>query len=293
MLQETSLVCQQIFSDYIKNMSKKTILTLESVLNEFLNYTEKGFLDINSTDVNKYYLMLQKKVQRSQQQGSTMSKKIHILHAFAAFIVENHERYDVLFENYFAPYLKLVEKVRLQAKLAPIEHIDKLFQAAEDDLQGYCILLMAYRMGLKTSEIAEIEEDDLAIYENGMYIYIKQRYDYCYVPEDVMKTVNKYLQQKAPNKYLFFNNRGNPINPCYVTRMIKKYVEKSGIPNYSLMTIRNSCAFVMDAYGASDEQKAQQLGIGMISVRRYKDTSYRNDMKRKANELVRIRVDVP
>lgn len=293
MLQDTSPICQQIYSDYIKTMSKKTILTMESVVNEFLNCIQKGFLDMNSTDVNKYYLMLREKVQKSQQQGSTMSKKIHILHAFAAFILENREKYGISFENYFTPYLKLVEKVRLQAKLAPIEHIDKLFQAAKDDIQGYCILLMAYRVGLKSSEIAEIEEEDLAVYENGMYIYVKQRHDYCYVPEDVVTALNKYLQQKAPNKYLFFNNRGNPINPCYVTRMIKKYIQKSGIPNYSLMTIRNSCAFVMDAYGASEEQKAQQLGIGMIGIRRYKNTSYRDDMKRKANDLVRIRVDAP
>jgi len=75
--------------------------------------------------------------------------------------------------------------------------------------------------------------------------------------------------------------------------MMKKYTAKAGVPSYSAEALRNVCAVAMFAYGASPEQVASQMGITQMQIKRYKNISYREDLARKANHLVKIKVESP
>lgn len=94
--------------------------------------------------------------------------------------------------------------------------------------------------------------------------------------------------------YLFFNRRGNMLNTMFISRMLKKYTAKAGIPAYSAQSIRNTCGFTLAAYGASDMQTAKQLGVTTTQIHRYSGEAYRDNYGQKAaNELVHIRVLPP
>ena len=56
---------------------------------------------------------------------------------------------------------------------------------------------------------------------------------------------------------------------------------------------QNTCAVTMFAYEASPEQVARQMGVTQIQIKRYKNLSYRDNLVRAANELVKVRVEPP
>lgn len=79
----------------------------------------------------------------------------------------------------------------------------------------------------------------------------------------------------------------------YISRLMKKYTLMAGIPCYSAQELKNSCAFTLFAYGAGPQETAKQLGITVTQIRRYSGRSYRENMMRKANELVKLKVEPP
>ena len=75
--------------------------------------------------------------------------------------------------------------------------------------------------------------------------------------------------------------------------MMKKYCSRAGIRTYSSEAVRNSCAFNLFAYGATAGQTAAQMGRTELQIRRYKGISYRGNLRKKANDLVKMRIEKP
>ena len=74
---------------------------------------------------------------------------------------------------------------------------------------------------------------------------------------------------------------------------MKKYTQLAGIPAYSAESIRNTCAVTMFAYGATNKQVASQLGITQVQIQRYKNLSYKENLMKEANSLVKIKITPP
>ena len=49
----------------------------------------------------------------------------------------------------------------------------------------------------------------------------------------------------------------------------------------------------MFAYGAAPEQVARQMGITRMQIHRYRNLSYRENLAREANHLVKLKVEPP
>ena len=83
------------------------------------------------------------------------------------------------------------------------------------------------------------------------------------------------------------------MNLMYISRMMKKYTTKAGIPSYSAESIRNTCGVTLFAYGAQPEQAAAQMGSTQMQIHRYRKLSYREQMMRAAGRLVKVKVLPP
>ena len=83
------------------------------------------------------------------------------------------------------------------------------------------------------------------------------------------------------------------MNLMYISRMLKKYEMQAGIPCYSAQSIRNTCGVTLFAYGANEEETAGQLGVTVKQIHRYKNLTYRENLLKSANKLVRIAVIPP
>lgn len=288
--------CQEIWPDFSRHFRNQvSAMSYYTDVVEFMQICETDFLCINEKMVKAYYEKMSDDVKKGNIQASTMAKKFRELHSLAKFIYTQQEKYNIPenFQDYFIPYLKIVAKNEKYARVIPIEHIDKLLSAAQKDSMVYCILVFLYRVGLSSTEIIKLKIKDFTFYENGVYVNIIERREPCFVPEDAYLVLEKYLTERKENEYLFYNSQGNKLNTMYISRLMKKYTQLADIPRYSAEALRNSCAFTMFAYQVSPEQVAAQLGITSIQIKRYKNTTYKNNILQAANKLVKIKVEPP
>ena len=135
--------------------------------------------------------------------------------------------------------------------------------------------------------------DDFIEYDDGVYATISGREEPCYIPDDAWIILKEYMDQRLVCDTLFYNRSGRPLNTMYISRMMKKYCSLAGIRNYSAQAVRNSCAFNMFAYGASDGQTARQMGRTEQQIRRYRGSLYRENLQKQASALVKIHIEKP
>lgn len=292
----SELTSQVIWTDFTAHFrSSSTAASYASDLSEIMNYFEKDFLEIRKENVQEYFQTMQNKITQKVINPQTVAKKFRELHSFAEYICENRDEYciDAQYQDEYYPFLKVLEKQKKFAKSVSVEHIDRLLQAAESDLQAYTIVVMLYRVGLTSTEIVQLRPGDFAIYENGMYVEMKGRKELCYIPEDAARILEKFFEQRKEVEYLFYNSRGNKLNLMYISRLMKKLSKKADVPGCSAESIRNTCGVTLYAYGADSNQVANQLGVTKMQVHRYKNMGYKDQMQQAANHLVKVKVLPP
>ena len=298
----SKLICQVIWPDFTAHFrSHTTAASYQADITEIMEYFRKDFLDIRQKEVKEYFEVLSHKVEQKNMKPGTMAKKFRELHSFAEFVYMNRQQYEIdeAYRDFFEPYLKHLSTQEKFAKSVPVGHIDELLKAAESNRMEYCILVLLFRAGLTSTEVSNLKVEDLAEYDNGIFVQITGRKNLCFIPEDAWRILEKYIEErsvddkKGHQPYLFCNRRGNQLNPMYISRMMRKYEEKAGIPHYSAQTLRNSCAFTMFAYGASQEQVAGQMGTTKLQIKRYRNLAYQDLLQQQASQLVKIKIEPP
>ena len=287
---------QHIWQDFVAHFkSETTKASYQADIGEFIDYIKKDFTEATEQDVKKYFEFLQEKVKNQNIKPGTMAKKMRECHSFAEYICENKSHYHISheYEDYFYPYLKQVARQEKHAASIPIEHIDRILQAAREDRMAYAILNLLYRTGLTSTEIIELQINDLEEFADGYYLWIKNRNEAAFLAEDVITILDYYLEERGDFDYFFYNRQGRKLNTMYISRMMKKYTALAGVPAYSAEMLRNSCACTMYAYGAVDKQVASQLGITQTQIRRYKNEHYKRNIQKQAQHLVKIKVEPP
>lgn len=273
--------------------SASTEASYRSDIQEFCRLAEKPMEEAGEEDVRHYYAVMQKRIADGRISPLTLTKKFRELHSFTQFLIE-YEGGESRRKDFFHPYLKRLAKEDRLARSVPVEEMDALLKAAECDQMAYTILTLMYRAGLSSTEIVELNgEEDFALYDDGAYVFLPRRQEPCYVPEDAWEILKDYLSVREPHPSLFYNRRGGRLNGMYISRMMKKYCTAAGIRNRSAESVRNCCAFNLFAYGASPGQVAGQLGRTEMQIRRYRGLTYRRNLRKRANDLVKMRIEKP
>lgn len=301
-LYASQLISQVVWPDFIAHFkSHTTQASYQADIIEIMNYFQMDFLEIGKDEVQVYFFYLKHRVEQKEIRPGTMSKKFRELHSFAEYVCENREKYKISeeYQDVYYPYLRQLAKQEKYARAVPVVHLDELLKAAEGHLMEYCVLTFLFRVGLTSTEVMRLKLSDLALYENGMYALIQGRHRLSYIPEDVCKILKRYIEERNLNEksrvqpYLFCNKRGNPLNPMYISRMMRKYEEKTGIPHYSARNLRSSCAVTLFAYGASEDQVADRMGTTKVQIRRYHNLAYQDQLQQQAENLVKLKVEPP
>lgn len=260
---------------------------------EFCRFCGKKAEDTEKGDADRYYAYMKERAESGKISPLTVTKKFRELHSFFKF-AEEEAGHDAVYRDWFYPYLKNMEKEKGLARSIPVEDMDALLKAAADDLAAYTMLTLMYRAGLSSTEITGLNgPDDLVLYGEDGYVLIPERREPCYIPPDAWAILMEYLDQREVHPSLFYNRSGRRLNTMYISRMMKKYCQKAGISQYSAEAVRNCCAFNLFSYGATPGQVAEQMGRTQQQIRRYKGVSYRGNLRRKADELVKIRIESP
>lgn len=273
--------------------SNSTEASYWSDITEFCRFCGKKLEEADIGDVERYHAFMRKKMENGRISPLTVTKKFREIHSFLQFAAEQSGD-ETTYRDYFYPYLKNMEKERGLARSVPVEEMDALLGAASENLMVYTILTLMYRAGLSSTEIAGLSgPEDFVLYGEDGYVLLPDREEPCYIPEDAWKILMKYMDQREVHASLFYNRNGRRLNTMYISRMMKKYCKEAGIDNYSAEAVRNCCAFNLFSYGASPKQVAGQMGRTQQQIRRYRGVSYRGNLRRQADELVKIRIESP
>ena len=62
---------------------------------------------------------------------------------------------------------------------------------------------------MTSTDIIELKPSDFAVYDNGVYAFLQDRERVFFIPDDVYKILEQYMQTINQNEYLFVNSRGN------------------------------------------------------------------------------------
>lgn len=285
-----------IWEDFVRGFKSRTSASMyKTDVSEFLELTKKDFLLISRGDVDLYYEFLTEKVNDGKIQPGTMAKKFRELHSVAAFIEKHRSDYDIpdTFDDFFYPYLLRVAKVENFAKTIPTEHIDKLLVASKENRMSFCMITLIFRVGLSSTELIELRPEDFGEYDNGTFVFVSERDDWCHVPDDAASIVIDYLEHRKENTYLFYNTRGGKMNTMFVSRLMKNLCQKANVPEYSAQSLRGACASTMFSCGASPAQVAKRIGVTTNQIKRYKNLTYKKELLGNAGKLVKIRVELP
>lgn len=271
--------------------SSATEASYRSDIMEFCRFTGKPFKAAGEEDVARYYTMMEKRSREGKISPLTVTKKFRELHSFARFIEEEENTGRI---DYFYSYLKHMKKEDRLARSVPVEHMDALLSAASDNFMCYTILSLMYRAGLSSTEISGLNgPEDFAFQGTDVCVLLPGREEPCFIPEDVWEILKEYMSRREEHPSLFYNRSGRRLNTMYISRMMKRYCMKAGIPPYSAEAVRNSCAFNLFAYGASPSQTAAQMGRTQQQIRRYRGAGYRDNLRKQANALVKVRIEKP
>ncbi len=292
-LSVTTTMIWERFTHHFRNV--KTSETYFGDLNEFLDMIQKDFLAIQQQDAEQYYQTMKKRVESQEIRSKTLEKKLKELHAFADFILHQKNDYEIpdSFQDYFYSYLIYFDKEDRVKDVFPIEDLDKMLRAAEEEYMTYTILVLFYRMGLLSTDVCAIKPGDFVEKEGQRYLILREKKEVAYIPQDVTEILKRYEEVREDHEYYFFNGRGNPLNTMYLHRMMRRITKKAGVSDYSAMDLRSAYAGTLYAYGAKDDQVADQIRITQMHIKRYENEDFQIDIKENAANLIKMVVLPP
>ena len=94
--------------------------------------------------------------------------------------------------------------------------------------------LVAYRHGLRASEIGLLQRADMDVKQGRISIHrLKGSISGVYpLQPDVLKAIRSYLRTRTDeSSYLFVSNRGVPISRYMLHHLMQTYVEVAGLPS--------------------------------------------------------------
>lgn len=113
------------------------------------------------------------------------------------------------------------------------DELKRLFAVVKDK-RDQALIRVAYRHGLRASEIGMLQQDDLDLKQGRITVNrLKGSLSGVYpMQPDVIKYVRAYLRtrEQGDSPYLFISNRGVPIDRRTLWKMMRTYGALAGIP---------------------------------------------------------------
>lgn len=231
---------------------------------------EKELPSLTYLDIRSFLAFLKTR----EYSKSSISRKLACLRSFFKYLV----RENILTQNPAAGIATPKKEKRLPSFMNPDE-INKLLDAPAknswEEKRDKAILEMLYSSGLRVSELAGLNHDDLDFFGGLVRVRGKGKKERIVpVGQEALKSLRAYGDMKAPReninaikKPLFISRIGSRLTDRSVRRMILKYVKRTGLgKEISPHTFRHSFATHMLDRGADLRSVQELLGHANLST---------------------------
>jgi type 1 fimbriae regulatory protein FimB len=160
------------------------------------------------------------------------------------------------------------ERIKEFLTESEMEKFLKASKLTRNPERDYCLMLMAYRHGLRVSEAIDIRMSQLDL--DGAYLYVRRlkgsRSGQQPIEGDELRTIRKWLHERAAYKdagtdYLFLSEQGAAMKRQTINYLVKTIGEKSGFGFrvYPHM-LRHSCGYTLANKNTATRTIQEALG---------------------------------
>ena len=254
-----------------KGASEHTTKNYGIDLREFMKFIEEKELPgLTYLDIRSFLAFLKTR----EYSKNSISRKLACLRSFFKYLV----RENILAQNPAAGIATPKKEKRLPSFMNPDE-INKLLDAPSknswEEKRDKAILEMLYSSGLRVSELAGLNHDDLDFFGGLVRVRGKGKKERIVpVGQTALNSLRAYWDMKAPReianvikKPLFISRIGSRLTDRSIRRMILKYVKRTGLgKEISPHTFRHSFATHMLDRGADLRSVQELLGHANLST---------------------------
>ena len=223
-----------------KELDPKTIKTYRIDLTQFFQYLSERGMEMDKDGINQYLFYVHERYKQR-----TVKRKIASLKAFIGYL----EYEEIIEENPFRKInTKFKEEIILPRTIPRdiVEHLlRKMYEEKEKDMtanekrfliRDIAVVEFLFATGLRVSELSALRREDMDLH-TGIFLIkgkgSKERYMQI-ENREVQKAIEEYyslFQDKiGQQEYFFLNKWGNRLSEQAVRIMLRKHVEKAGIP---------------------------------------------------------------
>lgn len=267
------------FSSYLLNERNYSSLTEEAYLRDVSDFEEfleetgdsSDFRQVTRLDARIYLAHLSD----AGYSRNSISRKLSSLRAFYQFLLTNQEIED----NPFS-YINIKKSGLNLPKFFYEEELQELFEACQGDkpldYRNLALLEVLYGTGIRVSECADINLDDLDFELHLLLVRGKGNKER-YVPygQYAQTAIEEYLEKGRRvlmDKYhkdhqkLFINHHGDPISPQGIQYVLDSLIKKTSLTaNISPHMLRHSFATHLLNNGADMRTVQELLGHSSLS----------------------------
>ncbi|QIV79342.1 tyrosine-type recombinase/integrase [Fervidobacterium pennivorans subsp. keratinolyticus] len=222
------------FEDYlthVRRSSENTVKAYMKDIKRFFDYLGKSPKQVERADVERFIKALSKgEITGEVVAESTVSRYISSLRTFFDYL----ELIGVVEEN----PMERVRHPRLRKKIPSfltLEEVKALLSVYDEEkkLKYKAILSLLYFCGLRVSELCNLRVEDVSFYPPYVKVVMGKGNKDRLVPisENIVPLLEKYVERYKPKIY-FFENKGQPLHPSTVFRIVKRAAQKAGITKH-------------------------------------------------------------
>jgi site-specific recombinase XerD len=227
------------------NFSAESIRAYNADITQFIDFLQSIRVDWNTP----------KKIQRLDivafmdrlgglgRSGTTRARKLASIRHFLKFLKEN----DVIAGNPAETITRAKKEEKDPTVLFRNEYKALLFEAQENS-RDYAILLTFLKSGIRESELAALEIDDIDYVHNELTVREgkgKKERSIPLMPE-LKRALLRYVDERERQanivdvETLFLARNGTSLNPSSIRKLVKKYYAKAGVRKSGVHTLRHT-----------------------------------------------------
>ena len=254
-----------------RNASPRTLKAYRQALSAFRAHNSKSWKQCSTDDFRDYLFAIMKR----GQARSYVRLQFSALRAFYKFLTEREKlRVDPLRQLQLPKLDKklplVLTRQQIEELLAAPMKVPKERAAPKwMPLRDAAVMELFYSSGLRLSELAALNVDDVDLYTESVRVFGKGRKErVCPVGLPALDAIQKY--RSAANVHsgaLFINSRLGRISPRSIWLILKRYLRHTSIPiSISPHKLRHSFATHMLDRGADLRSVQALLGHASLST---------------------------